>query len=231
MKCILITMLVFSFFACKKSSEKKEETLLSPSKAALTAPGNNAVCLEGEAVSNSISAITFSWQAAEHTDSYEVVIKNLKTGESISKPASGTQLITNLDRNTPYSWYVVSKSNGVTQTSQSEVWKFYNAGIGTVSYAPFPADNLLPANSQAVNAVDNKISMSWSGEDADSDIKSYDVLFGQNATNLSVFKADLTAPALTDVIVVAGTTYYWQVITKDAKGNTSSSELHYFKVN
>jgi hypothetical protein len=37
--------------------------------------------------------------------------------------------------------------------------------------------------------------------------------------------------SLSDVSVSSSTTYYWKVITRDSKGNTSESEVGQFRVN
>ncbi|MEO6980031.1 MAG: hypothetical protein ABI113_16700 [Mucilaginibacter sp.] len=58
--------------------------------------------------------------------------------------SSTNQVTATLLRNTPYSWYVVSKSTTTTVTAQSDTWKFYLAGAGVTSYSPFPATITAP---------------------------------------------------------------------------------------
>ncbi len=84
---------------------------------------------------------------------------------------------------------------------------------------------------QSVSAVGGKINLSWQGSDADNDITSYDVYLGTAANTMALAKANVTDAFLNANIVVSGTVYYWKVVTKDAKGNTSDSGVFNFKVN
>ena len=89
----------------------------------------------------------------------------------------------------------------------------------------------LPLKGISVTAVTGKISLSWVGEDADNDITAYDVYLGTAATNMLKIKEGVTTSVANDIAVSSGSTYYWKVNTKDSKGNTSSTEVHNFKVN
>ncbi|MEJ6979466.1 hypothetical protein WG906_03335 [Pedobacter sp. P351] len=234
MKRVLIAIIIISIVSCKKSKTGPGETLnVSPSQAVLVAPANNAPCNEGQVISASESTVQLSWNAAANAESYDVKIKNLLTSAISTHAATVTQLSVNLQRATPYSWYVISKSGKVSTTAQSTTWKFYNAGQAGSSYAPYPADQLIPAMGASINAVNGKISLSWVGEDADgnSDITGYDVYLGNSAATMTRIKENSTTNAISDVAVSSGSTYYWKVLTKDSKGNTSSSEVYNFKVN
>jgi hypothetical protein len=72
--------------------------------------------------------------------------------------------------------------------------------------------------------------LQWKGTDADNDIQNYDVYMGIN-TNVAIIKSQNTTTSLADVSVNANTTYYWKVISRDGKGNTSDSGLYEFKTN
>lgn len=75
------------------------------------------------------------------------------------------------------------------------------------------------------------MTLRWKGADVDNDISTYDVYFGTDA-NPPVIQTKLpaTTSSIADVTVVAGTKYFWRVVTKDAKGNSSSSEIFQFTV-
>jgi len=233
MKQILIALLIISTISCKKSkTPAAPETPPSPpAQAVLVAPALNAPCNEGQVVSATESTVPFSWNAAANAESYDIYIKNLLTNITSTHSTTTTQLPVQLLRGTPYSWYVVSKTSKVSTTAQSSTWKFYNAGEANVSYAPYPADNLIPAKNASVTAANGKVSLSWVGEDADNDIKAYDIYLGASETALVKIQSDITATTVSDVAVTSGTTYYWKVFTKDHKGNISGSEIYNFKVN
>ena len=203
----------------------------APVAASLTSPAQNAVCTTGTVLSPTTSSITFTWAASANTDSYELDLKNLLTGATTSQSTSQTQLAITLSRNTPYSWYIVSQSAKTTATAQSDVWKFYNAGLGIVTYAPFPAAITAPTFGQSVTAMTGTVNLTWTGSSVNPNtIASYDVYFGTTAS-LAKLASAITNSFLNNVTVVSGATYYWKVITTDVNGNTSDSGLYQFTVN
>jgi hypothetical protein len=203
----------------------------APAQASLVSPAQNAVCTTGTIVTDSTSAITFSWDASSNTSSYQVSIQNLLTNAVITQTSAQTKVTVTLLRNTPYAWFVVSSSTKTTTTTQSTTWKFYNAGTGTVSYAPFPADIVSPTFGQVVTPSGGAVSLSWQGSDVlAGSIASYDVYFG-TAKTPPLLQSNITATTISNLPVSENTTYYWEVITKDNLGNTSSSGIYQFTVN
>ncbi len=196
-----------------------------PQQATLTFPAQNSACTTGTVISSTQSTIVFTWNSSSNTDSYEIDIKNLLTGTIATQTVTSNQYTATLLRDTPYSWYVVSKSSSSTVTAKSDVWKFYNAGVGTVSHPPFPADNLSPSFGQSVTA--GTINLTWTASDPDNDIATYDVYFGTTNTP-AISKSNITDKFVNGVTVTSGTTYYWKVITKDNQGNTSDSGTFQF---
>ncbi len=226
---ITIILLCTLSWSCKKNPSP--EPPKNPAKAVLTFPAQNEACTTGTIISATQSSVEFKWNKSENTDSYELVLKNLESGTSTTNPAgANNQLVLTINRNTPYSWYIISKLAASTTPAQSETWKFYNAGPATSSYAPFPADALTPVMGANVTATAGKISLSWTGSDADNDIATYDVYLGTSNTP-AILSSNVTASPLANVTVSANTTYFWKVITKDSKGNTSDSGVYQFKVN
>ncbi|MGM9476241.1 hypothetical protein ACS5PU_07415 [Pedobacter sp. GSP4] len=213
---------------CKKDDEEKEKSTL-PEKTVLLFPAQNEACTSGAIVSATKSAIIFKWQKAANADSYELFVRDLLSNQTINKTTADLQLEMTLDRNTPYSWYVVSKSQTVNETAQSELRKFYNAGPGTVSYAPFPAEIISPLMAAVVEPANNKISLEWKGSDVDNDIIDYDLYFSLNSKP-DLIKSNLKEAKFSDIEVKSKNTYYWKVITRDAEGNTSDSGVYQFTV-
>lgn len=201
-----------------------------PTAAILNLPAQNSVCTTGSVISTTESTVAFVWNASASTESYELNIKNLLTGAVNAKVSNTNQLDVTLARNTPYSWYVVSKSGSTSATAKSEVWKFYNSGVSEISHPPFPADITAPLYGQIVTANAGTINLIWVGSDVDKDITSYDIYFDESATP-QLIKSNITDTFLNNVVVTSGATYHWKVVTKDSKGNTSESTLYQFKVN
>jgi hypothetical protein len=225
---LLIVGLLLTAMGCGKKSSPTPAPDLTPAKAVLTLPKQNEACTSGTIISATQSSVLFTWGASNNADSYELNLKNLLTGATTSQTTSTTQLQITLSRNTPYSWYIASKSNKSSTTAQSDTWKFYNAGAGTVSYAPYPADVVAPAIGQ--NVVAGTVNLSWKGSSVGGNITGYDVYFG-TSTSPAVLKSNVTDSFYNNVSVISGTQYYWKVVTEDAIGNTSDSGLFQFKVN
>jgi hypothetical protein len=227
----IIKFFLFSAFIIMSASCKKGGgSAPDPGKAALSFPAQNSACTTGIILNNTQSSVAFTWAASDNTDSYEINIKNLLTNVVTTQTVSINQVAVTLLRNTPYSWYVVSKSGSSGTTTKSDIWKFYNAGLGTVSHPPFPADVVSPAFGSNITASAGTINLSWLGSDVDNDIAGYDVYFGTSTTP-PLSQSNITNMFLNGITVTSGTTYYWKVVTKDALGNTADSGLFQFKVN
>lgn len=214
--------------ACGKS-KTAAPVISPPEKATLLFPVQNSACTIVTVISDTESRVQFSWGRAANTDSYELIIKNLITQASISNTSVLTEQQVNLPRNTPFSWQIISKSDKTATTVASDTWKFYNPGPGALAYAPYPSEIISPTAGQQLNAINGKITLRWSGADADNDLTGYDIYFG-TSNNPPLFQSNTTSTSITDVAVNTGT-YYWKVIAKDAQGNTSDSGIYQFTVN
>ncbi len=199
-----------------------------PTAASLTFPDNNQECTTGTDVNANQSSVTFTWQASQNTDSYDLVLKNLDVSSSLTFSSSTNQMPITLFKGTPYSWHVISKSNSVSQTAQSATWKFYNAGDPVQSFAPFPADLVAPNMGANLTGV-SMVTLEWSGSDIDDDIVSYDIYF--DTTSPPTMQLGVTQTATTiEATVTTGIAYYWRVVTTDSEGNNSESEIFEFRV-
>jgi len=227
MKKISLVFALLLVFNCGKDSDDGPTTPPAPSAVSLTFPDNNQECNQGVEVNVNQSTVTFTWVASANTDSYDVVLKNLDMGTTTTHNSSTNQLAITINKATPYSWSVISKSVASTETAQSDTWKFYNAGDPVTSHVPFPADLVGPNMGSNFTGITSQ-TLTWQGSDIDNDIVSYDVYFGTVTppTNLQGNIATLTM----DVTVSGGNTYYWRIVTIDSAGNTSQSEIFEFKV-
>ena len=223
---ILLAMLLVS--GCHKSNQVPPVNA-SPSQAILTFPLQNAVCVSGVTVSDSLSTVIFTWNPSDNTDNYDLYLKNLLTGTVKVQNTIHPQLALTILRNTPFSWYIVSKSTKFPGTAQSDTWKFYNAGLGTVTYAPFPAQITAPTYGKSVAA--GTINLTWTGSSVNPNtIINYDVYFG-TTNSPPIFKSAIADSFVNSVNVTSKSTYYWRVVTHDFSGNTSDSGLYQFSVN
>jgi len=209
---------------------KKNNPKPLPMAASLVIPAPNEVCVSGSILSATESTVLFKWEAGANADSYEIVLKNLLTFATTTQNTTQTQIALTLLRNTPFSWYVISKSSTSDETAQSDIWKFYNSGPGIVTYAPFPAEITSPTLGELVTAANNTTSLAWTGSSvAPGTIVNYDIYFGTTNSPPLAYST-ITASSLSNVTVALGNTYYWRVITRDINGNTSDSGLYQFEV-
>lgn len=121
-------------------------------------------------------------------------------------------------------------SSKSTATGQSETWKFFNPAPATLFYSPFPAELLTPAYGATVTVTGGRITLEWTGSDPDKDITGYTVYLGETSTP-TLYQDGLKAGELADVPIKTNTSYYWKVVTKDARNNVSHSPVYRFNVN
>jgi len=233
MRRYLIVIGVLILFAgCGKKGKKEEPApvILDPAKSSLIAPAQNSLCNSGNIISETQASIVLSWSAAVNTDNYTVDIKNLLTGALTTRTTTDNQLVITLSRNTPYAWTVTSKSNSTNNIAVSETWRFFVAGVGLVTYSPFPAAIIAPTLGQSFASGTGTVNLSWSGSDVDNDIADYDVYFGTTVIP-PLKKGNLQDKFLNDITLAPKTTYYWKIITRDLHNNTSDSGIFQFSVN
>lgn len=235
-KYICILLAATLAYACSSSGgdgpdpnpNPDPEPVSAPSAATLVFPEDDSECTEGEILSEGTSRVDFMWNASQNTDSYEVNLTDLNTGSTSTFSSSTNNQLINLIRGNPYEWSVTSKRNGTNATATSQVWRFYNAGPGVANYAPFPAEAVNPARGANIDPV-TSVTLEWNATDVDEDIVDYDVYIGTMPDALQLL--DTTTANTLDADVSSGTTYYWQVVTWDSAGNTSSSEIFEFRIN
>jgi hypothetical protein len=224
MKKFSVIFILLLLFNC--SSENSGSTI--PTPAALTFPDNNKECTTGIEVNATQSSVTFTWNASVNTDSYDIIIKNLDTNSSLTFSSITNEKTITINKATPYSWYVISKSTTEIETAQSETWKFYNAGDGVQSYAPFPAELIVPTMGSNLTGV-TTVTLEWSGSDVDNDVTGYDIFIDTTSPPTMQLGINQTETTI-DTTVAASNVYYWRVITTDSEGNNSESEIFSFRV-
>ncbi len=227
-KSLVIIVACLALLSCKQQDEEPLPNLSDPIAAQLIFPYENSECNEGTDITATESTVLFEWETAENTDSYDLILKNLSSSEEEVYSSSQNEIPIVLSRATPYAWYVVSRSNTVSAVAESETWKFYNAGDGVLSYAPFPAEIISPAMAEIINSSSGEITLDWHGSDVDNDISAYDLYFGTTDPP-AILSSDLQE-SMSVVQVASDSIYYWSVTTKDEHGNSSESGVYQFRV-
>jgi len=208
-------------FSC---GEDSDPIIITPGKASLSFPENNKDCNEGSIVSDTESEVTFRWTASANADSYTLQITNMDSGSKQSINSNSTEVKATILRATPFSWIVMAKNNSSSVTTQSDTWAFYNAGPPEENHVPYPATVISPALGSEVN--EGTVSLEWSGSDLDNDIASYEVYMDQVSPPATMVGTSSTNKL--DVSISKDIQYFWQVISIDAIGNKSTSEVFNF---
>ncbi|MGI9531543.1 hypothetical protein [Lutimonas sp.] len=217
-------IILFAFTMLLSCGEDTVTEDFPPAKATLSFPENNKDCNEGVVVSDTHSEVTFRWNTAQNADSYTLNITNLENNSQQTVGSKETEASVSILRATAFSWSVTSKSSNSSKTSESAVWKFYNAGPPDENHVPNLATLVSPGMDSKVN--EGTVSLNWTGSDIDNDIVSYEVYI-DNANPPTTLAGSPTNNKL-DVTVTKDLTYYWQVISIDAIGNKSTSEVFSF---
>ena len=149
---------------------------VEPGIAILISPANDETCLDGAFINDTQSNVEFSWSEASNALSYEVVVTNLLSQSDQIFTSITNQTTLALTKAEPYSWYVKSIGQEGTTPSDSDQWKFYLAGEGTVNYAPFPSELISPrSGANVVPDINNLVVFSWNTTDVDDDIESFEL--------------------------------------------------------
>ena len=197
----------------------------APVAATLTSPANNEQCNEGQAVSDSLSRVTFEWSNADNADSYTMTLTNLDTNVATEHDSTTNSISVDIALDTAYSWSVESKSSSSTETATSAVWQFYNAGAGVTNYAPFPAELVTPVMGSTIASSD---ALEWNGSDLDGDIQDYKVYMSTTSPPTDLHTTT-SSNSVTNLTLSAASIYYWRVVTTDAQGNESQSPIFEFR--
>ncbi|MFP2996993.1 hypothetical protein ABN763_13840 [Spongiivirga sp. MCCC 1A20706] len=201
----------------------------APTAATLVFPADNTECNEGTNITANTSDVNFRWNAGQNTVGYTVRVTNLNTNVTTTRDVTATNETITIQRGAPFSWEVVSKGDNTTQTATTSTARFYNAGEPVENYAPFPAGVVAPTMGSTVSS--GTVVLSWTGSDIDNDITGYEVFFGTDSSSLTSAGTTDAATTSLDVTTASTTTYFWNVITTDSQGNTSTSEVFQFKTN
>ena len=223
MKTNLILLLVvtsLTLMCCK-------DPIPDPEQAVLILPEDNTSCLY-VSQSSSTASVDFSWQEAQHTDEYMVVVKNLTTEEETTSRTVNTSIRLTLSRGVPYQWKVITVSKLSSVETSSRSFSFYLEAQQQGYYLPFPARLLSPQPDEVVSLTNGQYNFSWQGEDIDNDLSHYTLLIGNAEDALSEIATDIVTTSFS-ADLNAAQVYFWQIISYDQIGNSTKSIINRFE--
>jgi hypothetical protein len=173
-------------------------------------PGAFSLSSPANGVSVTDTTVTLQWASSSGATSYDVYF-----GTASSPPLLGNQTATtrnvSVSSGPTYYWRVVAKnSSGQTSAPPSGAWSF------TVSSANLPGSFTLTSPADGVTVPGSRVTLRWG---ASSGATSYDVYFGIDATPPLLGNQVGTSR---DVTVATRAAYFWQVVAKNANGQTPS---------
>ncbi len=201
-----------------------------PGISSLSLPENDKACEVGE-VNGDLASVSFSWEAADNTDLYDIVLTNQASGASTTySDIEGTETTLELERAQAYSWKVVPK-NCATSNTSGETWQFYLAGEAEQNAAPFAATAVSPTPGSTASPTDGKVTIQWEATDPDEDTLTYTLMVSTSETfeegDATATYADLSEPS--QEVEVSEGIYYWKVVTAD-ESISVTSDVFSFRV-
>lgn len=132
-----------------------------------------------------------------------------------------------LQTGTKYYWQVVVRDARGAVNTDSPVWSF--STLDLVNQAPNQPLVVSPASGSIGVALRPVIA--WTGGDPDDSLVYYDLLLDTISPPAAKIAGNLTVTNWTpQVDLTSGRKYYWQVVARDATGNTASSSVYSFTV-
>jgi len=123
-----------------------------------------------------------------------------------------------LSPGTKYYWKVVAKDSKGNST-KGPIWSFTTSAPPKIPYSP------QPSNGSTNVSLNTKLS--WSCDDPDDDVLTYDLYVGTGIT-LSLQAGNIIGHEYHLLNLSPGTKYYWQIVANDGKGNSTESPIWSF---
>jgi hypothetical protein len=219
----LIILIFILFSGC--GDDEGTETIV-PGKATLLFPVNNTDCNEGTILSDTHSEVVFEWVAPDGADSFTLKVTNTDTGTTQTLNTNLNELPVRISRGSEFSWMVISRNTNNAQATESNIWRFYNAGPPEINHVPYPAELITPAMDARV--IEGNITLEWKSSDKDGDITSHEILM--DTSNPPTKLVGSSSSNTFQPTVLKNQTYFWKVISIDLAGNRSSSPVFKFHV-
>lgn len=117
-----------------------------------------------------------------------------------------------LEKGVTYYWRVKARDSQGSESAYSVTQSFFTEPDAGVNTLPTAASIENPSLGEELSQ--SSTTLSWTASDVDEDVLSYDVYFGD--TNPPSLVAENLETTTFEVTLSANTTYYWQVVVKDA---------------
>ncbi len=231
MKNIIYTLLITLLFTACNSDNNES---LDPVGAILLTPISAESCVNGDETQDNQISVLFSWANAANTDLYELVLEDSADNSIVNFLTDDNEIMINLNKESTYSWFVISKSVSTSNTAVSEEWEFTTIGEAPLfEYIPSPVTLFSPEMGFNFQGVTN-VTLNWIASSFGPPIDKFEIFIDTSLplslTNPIVINSDQIGQGLNVVNVSPGNIYYWRVKTIDVSGNSSLSSVFEFRV-
>ena len=197
----------------------------APSSPKLILPENNLAC--------TYSTMTFEWEQSTDPEGenvhYEFELSEKENFEDLIETVetSNTSVSLDLEKGTSYYWRVLSLDEDGNESDHDEIRSFFTEPSLTYNSIPQNPNSENPLNN---TTVDKDLSLlEWISTDQDGDSLTFDVYFGI-ANPPPLIKENIKENSI-KINLNEVTTYYWQIIAKDAQGAKAVGPVWKFNVN
>ena len=191
-----------------------------PTQPTSPSPANNSTGIS--------TSPTLSWTCTDPENdplTYDIYLgtsSNPTTKVSPDQTAK-SYLATNLTAGADYYWKIVAKDNKNNSTP-SPVWKFTTSA--TINQPPTQPSTPSPSNNAI--GITTSPTLSWTCSDPENDPLTYDIYFGTSSNPTTKVSPDQTGKSYSPIGLTAGADYYWKIVAKDNKNNTTASPVWKF---
>ncbi|WP_025744062.1 hypothetical protein [Aquimarina pacifica] len=182
----------------------------TPSTANLLYPTRNLICTNKN--------LEFNWSKSsprtQGTITYDIQIAVDREFDQIaySTSTSSTSATFNLETGTSYFWRVKAQDSRGGHI-YSSIQTFSTEAEASINIIPSISSTISPSLGEIVQGTTT--TLNWKATDADNDVLSYDVYFGDSFPPMLLVENVDTSSLEVDIL--ANTTYYWKIVAKDDK--------------
>lgn len=198
----------------------------APSIPTLSEPTDNLLCIDNN--------LAFKWNTSTDPEGDAVkYVMEIATDNQFSQITNSyTNLTTNtktalLTRDTAYYWRVKAVDSKNASSAYSSVFKFYTEGYGVENHLPFSPTLIGPELDDVTQGT--SASLIWGATDVDNDALTFDVYLDTANPPNTIIATNHPQKTITAASLLATTTYYWKVVSKDDKGGVSVGQIWSFK--
>lgn len=223
-RIILLYSIVLTITSCGIDSESVD-VYVDEKSIELVYPESGTEVRQGNPIADGQSELVLKWKDLNEAMNYQLHLIEMPNSKTSIVDSDTTETSVVLKNGTLYKWFI----SVPTTRRFSEIASFKYVGPESGSLAPMPATAISPISGASISSTSTTVNLRWNSEDPDDNIIGYDLFFGEQSNPPLLF-SDVEENNMNGIPVEEGKVYYWKIITKDANGNESISDIFNFSV-